>query len=310
MLEHFIMRILSILVLLFIAALFFFAGCANSNRKTRFVKDNLSEREDGIEIIHSHFDKMDQACPIQITDGVYVTSVSYSDDHKIVTYNYKFAAIYDDADIQAYKNLLLNDTRYMALYHYTLFDADDENNALNNAMINEGYSYCFCMFKEDGSDSGKYIDKAVTDAYDLASAKAFSQQHPQDAKKEILETIVRQYNSILPLKITEDLELLSARLFRNYGESDTLFLFRIRIPQGYTVLEVRGVLEDFLKAELEENQLFESSVTACRMPNVGIGFRVIKNDFSDSLLIDYPSYSLRETANILYEKRRRIYIRQ
>ena len=161
-----------------------FWGCINPTKNS----------EKNIEIIHSHFESLDNACPIFIADGINVTSITYSDEHKLITYNYRFSDLYEDSDIKDFKEYLVSNTRYMTLYQYTIFDADDESNALNDALINEGYSYCWCLFKDDGSEAGKYIDKVIVDSFDFANAKAYAQQHPNDARKEVLETIIKQYN--------------------------------------------------------------------------------------------------------------------
>ena len=70
---------------------------------------------------------------------------------------------------------------------------------------------------------------------------------------------------------------------------DTLIVFRLKIPKGFKVYEVRDVLETTLRSELKENPLYENSVIIGHALNTGVGFRVIKNDFTDSLLISYPN---------------------
>ena len=260
-----------------------------------------------LEIIHSHFERLDKSCPIFIAKGVTVTSITYSDEHKLITYNLRFSDMYDDSEIQGFKEYYISNTRYLALYQYTVFDADDENIALNNALIDEGFSYSWCFFKDDGSESGKYIDKGLVDSYDFANAKSFV-QHPDEARKEILESIVKQYNESLPAEIDDDWELLSTYLYKDhFADSDTLIMFRLRIPKGYKVYEVRDVLQSSLRSELEENPFFENSVIIGHSLHTGVGFRVIKNDFTDSLLIQYPNYSIRRAADNLYEKKHRIY---
>lgn len=282
-----------------ILAFFPFSGCVSQ-------KGNSHEKN--MEIIHSHFDRLDKACPIDIAEGAYVTSITYSDEHKLITYNMRFSDLYNESEVKSYKDYLVSNTRYMSLYQYTIFDADDENIALNNALINEGFSYCWCLFTDDGSESGKYIDKATVDSYDMANAKAFAQQHPSEARKEILETIIKQYNDNLPFELDEDLELLSTYLYKDFvHSSDTLIVFRLKIPKGFKVYEVRDVLETTLRSELKENPLYENSVIVGRALNTGVGFRVIKNDYTDSLLISYPNYSIRSIADQLYEKKHRIY---
>lgn len=291
------MRHLSIIAASILISLLF-VGCNNP-------KGNSQKN---MEIIHSHFERLDKSCPIFIAEGMTVTSVTYSDEHKLITYNLRFSEMYDDSDIQGFKEYFISNTRYMALYQYTVFDADDENIALNNALIDEGFSYSWCFFKDDGSESGKYIDKGLVDSYDFANAKSFAQQHPSEARKEVLETIVKQYNENLPFEIDDGWELLSTYLYKDhFADSDTLIMFRLRIPKGYKVYEVRDVLQSSLRSELEENPFFENSVIIGHSLHTGVGFRVIKNDFTDSLLIQYPNYSIRRAADNLYEKKHRIY---
>lgn len=291
------MRHLSLVIVCVILSSLF-TGCMNQTRKS----------QNNVELIHSHFERLDKSCPIDIAEGAFVTSVTCSDEHKLITYNLKFSNLYDDSEVLSFRDYLVSNTRYMALYQYTIFDADDENTALNDALINEGYSTCWCIFKDDGTETGQYIDKGVVDSYDYANAKAFAQQHPNEARKEILETIVKQYNDNLPFEIDEDLELLSTYLYKDFYQStDTLIVFRLRIPDGYKVYEVREVLQNVLREELDENPLYENSVIVSRAFDTGVGFRVIKNDFTDSLMIVYPHYSIRNTADRLYEKKHRIY---
>ncbi len=264
-----------------------------------------------IELIHSYFNKMDQACPIYIADGIYATSISYSDEHKLVTYNYKCSDSYDDTEIRSFSLELASNTKYMSLYQYTIFDATSEDTALNNALIDEGYSYCWCFYKDDGSESGRYLTKSVLDSYDLASAKAFARQHPGAARMEVMENIVRQYNELLPLEIEDGWDLLSAAIFRDSQPSyDTLFLFRLRIPPAYTVSEIRDDLKDALQYELNTNPLFENSVIVGHSIQSGVAFRVISHNYSDSLLIRYPNYIIRDAADRFYEKKHQIKITQ
>ena len=257
-----------------------------------------TKQENNFDLIHSYFDKMDHACPIYIADGIYVTSISYSDEHKLVTYNFKCSDSFDEAEIRSFSLELASNTKYMCLYQYTIFDATSDDIALNNALIDEGYSYCWCFYKDDGSESGRYISKLVLDSYDLSSAKAFAQQHPGSARMEVMENIVRQYNDLLPLEIEDGWDLLSAALFRDYQPSyDTLFLFRLRIPPAYTVFEIRDDLKKALQYELNTNPFFENSVIVGHSIQSGIAFRVINHNYSDSLLIRYPNYLIREAAD-------------
>lgn len=256
-----------------------------------------------IELIHTYFNKMDQACPIYIADGIYATSISYSDEHRLITYNFKCADFYDESEIRSFSQELASNTKYLSLYQYTIFDATNENIALNNALIDEGYSYCWCFYIDDGSESGRYITKSVLDRYDLASAKAF----PGAARMEVLENIVRLYNNLFPLEIDEGWELLSVSLLRDYQpDYDSLFVFRLRIPAAYKIFEIRDDLEESLRYELNTNPLFENSVIVGHSIQSGVAFRVINHNFSDSLLIRYPNLLIRDAADKLYEKRHRI----
>ena len=72
------------------------------------------------------------------------------------------------------------------------------------------------------------------------------------------------------------------------------------------MFEVRDFLQKTLRTELQENPLFENSVIVGRAFNTGVGFRVIKNDFTDSLTIAYSNAELRSTADRLYKEKHQI----
>lgn len=261
-----------------------------------------------IEIIHSHFDGLKETCPITMGEGIIVTNVSYSDEDKLISYNLLFSNLYNDQEIKELAANFAKNIRFVALYSYSIHHADDESVALYDALINEGFSYCWCLYKDDGSESGQYINKCVIDSYDLASAKAYAIQHPDEAKREILNDIVKMYNDQLPFDLDDDMEYLSTYLYYDrYQTLDTLIVFRLRIPQEYELIDVRETLFQFYWQEMNKEPMFDNALIAGCEFNTGIGIRVIKGDFTDSLMIAFGNDNIKSIANELYKKRHNIY---
>lgn len=232
--------------------------------------------------------KANQSCPITIADGLgHITSIALEDN--MVVYSITF-----DANVISLDRLKDNPDKYkrvIILSSYLLNGQNKNGDRFMKMILNNHYGLAFKVQSNQGEEFTISVKTS-----ELKALLQEAEKSPTEAMKEVLEWQINDSQSTLPIKLDDDMTLVSILC------DSTSLIYRVLIDEPLAITDIKNnntsINRDAILRDLYCEPSFKANLDMCAVGNFNLVYRYVSEKNVDSCDIVFSHSEICDVVKI------------